>query len=458
MPDRSKAVPRARSAAAEGASASSSSGGEKHGFWEEKLHSLFRPSSGRDKDKAAAAAAAAAASADESAPLLLPEASSSPPPAASASAVAEEASSSAPSSLRSRGEGLDSHSRARGAPWPGMKLGLQLTLLLPLGEAAAAGTPPSVEADLGEVTLTTSRALWEDFMDFFDDDLEAAFDQLPKGPEAIRAMRCELEKAVDLTTRRPWWILEGIVEAIILDVIGKLTDDGGIPATLRLRVSLAGLQLVKLDTGRLLRPDGTPADSSSDHIDAAAAAATTDAADGGKDGRHGGGSGGGATLVTSVVPPATTPEMIRLALPPLSLTRDGVAEGAARPSSCAIRLGVHGSGEASLTANGLRGMGARLLASGAGARIDPRLTTDTLLQVITPHPPHAPSSQILVRIPPLGCSCSCSAAPLLQARAEQEAQIRMMRRQLKNQQRDTVRVATVLARPQLAATSSSGCV
>tara|TARA_B110001452_G_C14858842_1_gene300091 strand:- start:316 stop:420 length:105 start_codon:yes stop_codon:yes gene_type:complete len=34
----------------------------------------------------------------------------------------------------------------------------------------------------------------------------------------------------------------------------------------------------------------------------------------------------------------------------------------------------------------------------------------------------------------------------------------MMRRQLKNQQRDTVRVATVLARPQLAATSSSGCV
>ena len=456
MPDRSKAVPRARSAAAEGASASSSSGGEKHGFWEEKLHSLFRPSSGRDKDKDKDKAAAA--SAEESAPLLLPEApSSSAPPAASASAVAEEASSSAPSSLRSRGEGLDSHSRAGGAPWPGMKLGLQLTLLLPLGEAAAAGTPPSVEADLGEVTLTTSRALWEDFMDFFDDDLEAAFDQLPKGPEAIRAMRCELEKAVDLTTRRPWWILEGIVEAIILDVIGKLTDDGGIPATLRLRVSLAGLQLVKLDTGRLLRPDGTPADSSSDHIDAAATATTTDAADGGKDGKHGGGGGGGgATLVTSEVPPATTPEMIRLALPPLSLTRDGVAEGAARPSSCAIRLGVHGSGEASLTANGLRGMGARLLASGAGARIDPRLTTDTLLQV-TIHSPSLPPLRCAC-MPPLGCSCSCSAAPLLQARAEQEAQIRLMRRQLKNQQRDTVRVATVLARPQLAATSSSGCI
>ena len=56
----------------------------------------------------------------------------------------------------------------------------------------------------------------------------------------------------------------------------------------------------------------------------------------------------------AAVPPASTPQMLCLELPALTLSRDGVAELPGKPSSCELRLGV--LGDAVIRANGLRGL------------------------------------------------------------------------------------------------------
>ena len=111
-------------------------------------------------------------------------------------------------------------------------------------------------------------------MDFFDDDLEAAFDQL-RGP---RRSACASSSRGGRPDHAPALVDPRGSLAVILDVIGKLTDDGGIP-TCGCACSRRATAR-QLDTGRLLKPDGTPVDSSTDHIDSA---------------------------VTLGVPPATTP-------------------------------------------------------------------------------------------------------------------------------------------------------